>query len=215
MKPKTTKQVTTRFGNLKGNYAMVKKLRGLSGFGWDDVKMVAMASPEVWHKFLEANKKHTKRWNKSFPLYDTMAGLVDKVLATGSQVFQTQSIQCSSDRPDEVMTLKELDSEVEEIKEIKKGRESLKRSNSVELPPIPINKRRRTTTAGPDAINALAGLVASLAEAIVDSDKALAHAEDEEGLSDTDLVDAVENFEDTKVVDTYLAFKKKLSEHIG
>ncbi|KIJ39985.1 hypothetical protein M422DRAFT_257297 [Sphaerobolus stellatus SS14] len=188
---------------LKGDYAMVKKLCGLSGFGWDDAKMVVTASPEVWDKYLE---KHTKWWNKSFPLYDAMAELVDKVLATGSQVFQTQSIQCSSDGPDEAMTVNELDSEVEEIKEIKKGREE--------------------QFTGPDAINALAGSVASLAEAIVDSDKALGVspsldpspvrrtkayqcAEDEEGLSDTDLVDEAKIFGDTKIADTYLAFKKK------
>ncbi|KIJ48743.1 hypothetical protein M422DRAFT_247606 [Sphaerobolus stellatus SS14] len=203
VKRKTMKQVLTHFGNLKGDYAVVKKLCGLSGFGWDDAKMVVTASPEVWDKYLEGNNKHTK-WRSKEP------GLPDTIY----------SIQCSSEGPDDTTTAKESDSDVEEVKET-----GLKRGKSVELPPMPPNKKRRTATAEPDAIKELAGSVALLAEAIVDSDKALAvgssldpspvrhtkayqRAEEEEGFSDTDLADAAEVFEDTKVVDAYLAFKK-------
>jgi hypothetical protein len=40
---------------LKQEFDIVKELRGISGFGWDDERKVVTASPEVWEPYLEVS----------------------------------------------------------------------------------------------------------------------------------------------------------------
>ena len=37
---------------LKQEFEIVKELRGLSGFGWDDIKKIVTATDEVWEAYL-------------------------------------------------------------------------------------------------------------------------------------------------------------------
>jgi hypothetical protein len=38
---------------MKGEFLSVKKLRAMSGFGWDDAKGVVTAAQDVWDKLLK------------------------------------------------------------------------------------------------------------------------------------------------------------------
>ena len=49
----TVPQCKSRLSQLKSQYNTVKKLTELSGFGWDDVLHVVVASDEVWEKYIE------------------------------------------------------------------------------------------------------------------------------------------------------------------
>ena len=40
---------------LKQEFDIVKELRGLSGFGWDDERKVVTASADVWEAYLEVS----------------------------------------------------------------------------------------------------------------------------------------------------------------
>jgi len=41
------------FLQLKDDYKIVKELQDKSGFGWDDVKKILTATPDIWEKYLE------------------------------------------------------------------------------------------------------------------------------------------------------------------
>jgi hypothetical protein len=41
---------------LKGEYRIVRELRELSGWGWDDVKKMVVASDSVWDAYLEVRR---------------------------------------------------------------------------------------------------------------------------------------------------------------
>ena len=47
------KQLKEAFNNLKKDYQIVKELRNLSGFGWNDEKQVIAASQDVWENLFE------------------------------------------------------------------------------------------------------------------------------------------------------------------
>ncbi|KIL54101.1 hypothetical protein M378DRAFT_63866, partial [Amanita muscaria Koide BX008] len=78
--PKTVSGCQNRWATLKKDYASVKRLKEMSGFGWDDTAKTVTAPNEVWDKLLELGK-----WkSKGFPLFDNMADLVDGTYATGT-----------------------------------------------------------------------------------------------------------------------------------
>ncbi|KAJ7659059.1 hypothetical protein DFH06DRAFT_1406054 [Mycena polygramma] len=84
---------------LKKAFLLVQKLRGYSGFGWDDGLKLVTTSDDVWAALLEKKPKF-KRWRKTpFPLYDDVLYLVEGIVATGAGAFhasgtlQTQSTE--------------------------------------------------------------------------------------------------------------------------
>lgn len=65
----------------------MKKLRGQSGFGWDDERQMVTAPSDVWDEYLKTHPK-AKPWRKkTYPLFEDMAELVDGVIATGKAAF--------------------------------------------------------------------------------------------------------------------------------
>ncbi|KAG1864778.1 hypothetical protein DFJ58DRAFT_714945 [Suillus subalutaceus] len=81
--PKTAKSCSRRWGTLKANCLVVQKLRELSGFGWDEMRKIVIASDKVWDDYLEAHPE-AKVWRSTpFPLYDDIIVLVDGCHATG------------------------------------------------------------------------------------------------------------------------------------
>ncbi|KAF8194055.1 hypothetical protein K438DRAFT_1469004, partial [Mycena galopus ATCC 62051] len=67
---KTADKCQDHYTNLKGAFNAVRKLRGLSGFGWDDGLKMVTASDEVWELYL-ATHENARKWRKTrFPLYD-------------------------------------------------------------------------------------------------------------------------------------------------
>jgi hypothetical protein len=93
---------------------MVKELRSLSGFGWDDERKMVTAAPEVWDEYLKVSslvtntflityfmslQNHPKAnpWRKKpFPLYDDISELVDGTRATGQNAFRAGQMRRSS-----------------------------------------------------------------------------------------------------------------------
>ena len=45
----------TRYLKFKDQYKVVKELRAQSGFGWDDVKCMVTAEPQVWDSYLKVS----------------------------------------------------------------------------------------------------------------------------------------------------------------
>ncbi|KZV60828.1 hypothetical protein PENSPDRAFT_539760, partial [Peniophora sp. CONT] len=45
-------QVKSRWNRFKKAHGIVKHLRSLSGFGWDDTKKIVTAEPDVWKGLL-------------------------------------------------------------------------------------------------------------------------------------------------------------------
>ncbi|KAF8575045.1 hypothetical protein K439DRAFT_1623876 [Ramaria rubella] len=84
---KDVSQCKSHYQWLKGEYKIVRVLRGLSGFGWDEGKQCVTVPLEVWDKYLMANPKAKPFKKKPFPLYDDIAELCDDVIATGAGVF--------------------------------------------------------------------------------------------------------------------------------
>ncbi|KAJ7735178.1 hypothetical protein B0H16DRAFT_1731442 [Mycena metata] len=77
--------------------AQSKKLRGLSGFGWDEGLKIVTASDDVWAAYLEKHE-NAKKWRKKpFPLYDDIMFLVDDKVATGAGAFHAGASQTPSD----------------------------------------------------------------------------------------------------------------------
>ncbi|KAI9441114.1 Myb/SANT-like DNA-binding domain-containing protein [Lactarius psammicola] len=64
--------IKSRWQHLKQEFDIVKKLRGLSGFGWDDAQQMVTASDEVWEDYLKVKEhhQHQKFQQKKFPLYN-------------------------------------------------------------------------------------------------------------------------------------------------
>ena len=103
---------------LKQEFDIVKKLRGLSGFGWDDADQKVIASDDVWEDYLKVkvstmfteltqyaynaaynpqeHQQHQKFQHKKFPLFDEIANLVDGTRATGANVFRAGQISLSA-----------------------------------------------------------------------------------------------------------------------
>ena len=47
--------IASQQSQIKGSYLMVKELRGLSGFGWDEDRKVVVASDEVWDEYIKVS----------------------------------------------------------------------------------------------------------------------------------------------------------------
>ncbi|KAH8978076.1 Myb/SANT-like DNA-binding domain-containing protein [Lactarius hatsudake] len=89
--PKTLQSIKNRWQRIKQEFEIVKELRGLSGFGWDDAKNTVTATDEVWEAYL-APESHKRvrpfRNKKRFLLYDNIAELVDGTRATGANAIR-------------------------------------------------------------------------------------------------------------------------------
>ncbi|KAF8219971.1 hypothetical protein L208DRAFT_1214442, partial [Tricholoma matsutake] len=68
-------------------YKIVKTLRSLLGFGWDDSKKMVTAEPQVWDAYLKGHKKAWPFRRKPFPFYDKIGALIGDCMATGKLAF--------------------------------------------------------------------------------------------------------------------------------
>lgn len=73
----TYDQLKNNWQNLRKKYILVKDIRSQSGFGWDNEKMIATATDEVWDAYIASHPK-AKLWrNQAFPHYDRLHSLLD------------------------------------------------------------------------------------------------------------------------------------------
>jgi Myb/SANT-like DNA-binding domain len=82
----TVNQLKEAFNNLK-EYQVVKGLRNLSGFGWDEEKSRVTAEPDVWNAFLENRPAAAKYRTKSFLYYDKMHELCADRMPMGRMIL--------------------------------------------------------------------------------------------------------------------------------
>ncbi|THH29255.1 hypothetical protein EUX98_g4914, partial [Antrodiella citrinella] len=83
-KPVAWQGAATKFRDLiKNNFRIVKRIRDLSGVGWDAQMCTVIASGPVWEAYLATNRK-AKYWKThGFPLYDKCEELWNGTIATG------------------------------------------------------------------------------------------------------------------------------------
>ena len=86
------KQLKQCFNNLKKDYDAVKKMRDLSGFGWDEAKQMVKAKPEVWGPYLKSYKSHGKFQRRPFPFWDALHELLDGKVPTGEGKYYPTKI---------------------------------------------------------------------------------------------------------------------------
>uniref|UniRef100_A0A2N9I3Z0 Myb/SANT-like domain-containing protein n=1 Tax=Fagus sylvatica TaxID=28930 RepID=A0A2N9I3Z0_FAGSY len=78
------KHVENRFRTLKGNWNTITELRQKSGFGWDDDLKMITCDRNVYDEAVAARPSHEKFLNKKIEMYDELALVVGKDMATGS-----------------------------------------------------------------------------------------------------------------------------------
>jgi len=104
---KTAEKCADHWTNMKAAFNEVRKLRDLSGFGWDDGLKIVVASDDVWDAYLTRHPGAKKWRKKPFPLYDDILFLVDGKVATGAGAFHAGTIQ--SQPPSDVLTQSQTD----------------------------------------------------------------------------------------------------------
>ncbi|KAF8233318.1 hypothetical protein L208DRAFT_1166817, partial [Tricholoma matsutake] len=90
--PKTAGSCNSRWQTLKGHFIVVKELRGLSGWGWDEDTHMVTAPDGVWEAYIEAHPAAGQWHDESFPLYNNISPLVEGQHATGDHVIQIPGV---------------------------------------------------------------------------------------------------------------------------
>ncbi|KAL3530958.1 hypothetical protein ACH5RR_010280 [Cinchona calisaya] len=76
--------VENHLRTVRASWSTIVAIRGRSGFSWiEDLKMI-IASPTVYHDYIQKNPSHDKFIHKKIDFYDEMALVVGKDMATGS-----------------------------------------------------------------------------------------------------------------------------------
>ncbi|KIJ30883.1 hypothetical protein M422DRAFT_267492 [Sphaerobolus stellatus SS14] len=232
-KNKTADKAKMRFDRLKGEYKAVKDLRDQSGFGWDDGKQRVTAPESVWEPLIEAKSPLAKWKDKSFPLFDDMAKLCRDVIATGDNVFRTRTLTESSQGTQgsgwmdgsEWNECGQNNSDIEEVS--KPETPALKKRPYRAISPEDTSRKKRNSrVSGANAIITLANTIHKVSaqfgspEGDLDASplrrtRAYQVAEEEEGLSDHELVTVMKVFQNsTTHADAYLAFKCKAARKL-
>ncbi|CDP19744.1 unnamed protein product [Coffea canephora] len=80
----SVEHVENHLRTVRSSWSTIVKIREKSGFGWDDTLKMITASPSVYHAYIQKNPGHDKYIDNKIELYDEMAVVVGKDLATGS-----------------------------------------------------------------------------------------------------------------------------------
>jgi hypothetical protein len=92
----TLDQLKNAYQLLKKKYQIVKQLRDLSGFGWNNDLQIVTASSEVWEDYLKRHPKATPFRTTSFLQFDKMQSLVEGRIATGNRALQLTDIMSTT-----------------------------------------------------------------------------------------------------------------------
>lgn len=80
----SAEHVENHLRTVRSAWSTIVKIREKSGFGWDDTLKMITAIPSVYHAYVQKNPGHDKYIHNKIELYDEMAIVVGKDLATGS-----------------------------------------------------------------------------------------------------------------------------------
>ncbi|KAG0697719.1 hypothetical protein DFH29DRAFT_1003501 [Suillus ampliporus] len=185
---KTSGSCHDHWGKLKKDFAVVKKLREQSGFGWDNTLKIVTAPPDVWEKYLVTHKK-AKVWRKkSFPLYDSIQILIEGIVATGENVFHvgmttmTETVDTTllfnhpaDSGKDNQMSDDENDEDVDDLQTMTPIKPNNRKHSAVEMTLFRSSRKRQPTGraihcsssgrgSGTDAMFSVAGAIETLAD---------------------------------------------------
>ncbi|KAF8041985.1 hypothetical protein BT93_A0550 [Corymbia citriodora subsp. variegata] len=89
--------VDNHLRTIKSNWATIQKLRVKSGFQWDhNLKMITVVRKEVYDEEVTAHPTHEKYLNKKIEMYDQLALVAGKDMATGCFAKQFGDIDLPS-----------------------------------------------------------------------------------------------------------------------
>ncbi|XP_052482937.1 uncharacterized protein LOC105784162 isoform X1 [Gossypium raimondii] len=109
------KHVENHLRTIKNQWQIICKIRGESGFGWDDNMKMITCDRATYDAAVMAYKKYEPFLNKSFDHYDEMALVVGKDMATGSFVRTFADIDLDDGNQDSVL----VDYDNEEAEEVR------------------------------------------------------------------------------------------------
>ncbi|XP_061953625.1 uncharacterized protein At2g29880-like [Populus nigra] len=78
------KHVDNHLKTVKKEWGIITKLKNKSGFGWDDYLKMITVSKDVYDEEVKAHPNHDKYLNKKLDMYEAMAIVVGKDMATGN-----------------------------------------------------------------------------------------------------------------------------------
>lgn len=186
-----------RYGSLKNDFKDIEKLRGLSGFGWDEDRKMVTAPDAVWDAYLATHKKHLKWRTKPCSLYEKLSKLSAGDTASGDHVFVPgQPADASADATEAAQGVvasppsrsanardnnsssasstsadESSESEVEAT-----GTQARKRAAVQSPSPLPL-RRKKSRMSGPDAIFGVARALESISSAFADSSASTSQAD--------------------------------------
>ncbi|XP_040960229.1 uncharacterized protein [Gossypium hirsutum] len=110
------KHVENHLRTVKNQWQIICKIRGESGFGWDDSMKMITCDRATYDAAVMAHKKYEPFLNKSIDYYDEMALVVGKDMATGSFAItfadidlddgneNSMPVDCDNEEAEEVRT---------------------------------------------------------------------------------------------------------------
>ncbi|XP_052490696.1 uncharacterized protein LOC105786962 [Gossypium raimondii] len=109
------KHVENHLRTIKNQWQIISKIRGESGFGWDDNMKMITCDRATYDAVVMAHKKYEPFLNKSIDHYDEMALVVGKDMAIGSFARTFADINLDDGNQDSVL----LDCDNEEAEEVR------------------------------------------------------------------------------------------------
>uniref|UniRef100_A0A803N8W4 Transposase n=1 Tax=Chenopodium quinoa TaxID=63459 RepID=A0A803N8W4_CHEQI len=79
----TANDVENHMRMVKANWAIISKVRGNSGFGWNDTVKMVTTSPNAYNNYVQENPSHEKYLNRKIDMYEEIAIVAGKDMARG------------------------------------------------------------------------------------------------------------------------------------
>ncbi|MFQ6636160.1 hypothetical protein Gotur_013228 [Gossypium turneri] len=111
------KHVENHLRTVKKQWQIICKIRGESGFGWEDNMKMITCDRATYDAVVMAHKKYEPFLNNSIDHYDEMALVVGKDMATGSFARTFADIDLDDGNEDSVP----VDCDNEEVEEVRKN----------------------------------------------------------------------------------------------
>ncbi|GAB2220786.1 hypothetical protein Droror1_Dr00008459 [Drosera rotundifolia] len=80
----TMTNIRSRLKTLKSLLTLYNDIQAKSGFGWDPIKKMVIAEPNIWEALLKADNKYEKCMKYPFIYFDDMNMIFGKTRANGS-----------------------------------------------------------------------------------------------------------------------------------
>ncbi|XP_021724327.1 uncharacterized protein LOC110691699 [Chenopodium quinoa] len=82
---------------VRANWGITSKVRGNSGFGWNDTVKMVTTSPNAYNNYIQENPSHEKYLNRKIDMYEEIAIVVGKDMARGDFSKSFADIELSNE----------------------------------------------------------------------------------------------------------------------